>query len=92
MALEKAKEAANALFTFTKEHPEVVVGLLVIVAVGVLVCLMAPWIVEVLGFAELGPVEGSFAAWWESLYGGSIPRGPLISYLQRLGMVWGKGL
>jgi hypothetical protein len=88
-ALERVEDEADAAFGFAKDHPkEVIAGLVVIVAVGVLVVMMAPWIVEALGFAELGPVEGSLAAWWESLYAGYIPRGSLFSYLQRLGMTW----
>ena len=54
-----------------------------------------PWVVEVLGFSELGPVEGwspkcvgSFAAWWQSTYAGYVPAGSLFSFFQRLGMVW----
>lgn len=32
---------------------------------------------------------GSFAAWFQSTYGGLVPKGSLFSYLQRLGMTWG---
>ncbi|KAJ3050223.1 hypothetical protein HK097_008816 [Rhizophlyctis rosea] len=70
-ALEKAEEAANALFEFSKEHPEVGIGLLTIIAVGILVVMMAPWVIEALGFAELGPME-------EALYG----LGKLLEHLQ----------
>jgi hypothetical protein len=88
-ALRRVEDEADAAFRFAGEHPaEVLAGLLVIVAVGVLAVMMAPWVVEALGFAELGPVEGSFAAWWEACYAGYIPRGSLFSYLQRLGMTW----
>jgi len=55
-AYEKATAAADAAFAFSKEHPLATAGLLTIVAVGILVVL-APVIVETLGFAELGPVE-----------------------------------
>ncbi|KXJ87354.1 hypothetical protein Micbo1qcDRAFT_124713 [Microdochium bolleyi] len=89
IAHDRAAEAAGAVFQFASDHPEVVAGLLTIVAIGVLV-LLAPMVVEALGFAELGPIEGSFAAWWESTYAGYIPRGSLFSFFQRLGMVWAK--
>ncbi|KAB5554349.1 hypothetical protein GE09DRAFT_124465 [Coniochaeta sp. 2T2.1] len=88
-ALRRAEDEADRAFGYATDHPkDVIAGLVIIVAVGVLVVMMAPWVVEALGFAELGPVEGSFAAWWESLYGGFIPKGSLFSYLQRLGMTW----
>ncbi|KAL7620424.1 hypothetical protein AAE478_009419 [Parahypoxylon ruwenzoriense] len=88
-AYDKASELADTVFQFAKDHPVATAGLLTIIAVGVLV-LLAPTIVEASGFAELGPVEGSFAAWWESTYAGYIPKGSLFSFLQRLGMIWGK--
>jgi len=56
-AIDTAEAAAKACFSFAQDHPEIVAGLLIIVAVGVLV-LMAPWAVEALGFGELGPVAG----------------------------------
>lgn len=43
---------------------------------------------EILGFGELGPIEGSFAAGWQSRYAGYVPKGSLFSYFQRLGMKW----
>jgi len=88
-AYARASEAVDKLFQFARDHPGATAGLLTILAVGVLV-ILAPVIVEALGFAELGPVEGSFAAWWESTYAGYIPKGSLFSFLQRLGMIWGK--
>ena len=57
MAYDEASDAANVLFRFAKDHPLATAGLLSIVAVGVLVVL-APMVVEALGFAELGPIEG----------------------------------
>ncbi|KAF2263400.1 hypothetical protein CC78DRAFT_581489 [Lojkania enalia] len=41
-----------------------------------------------LGFGELGPIEGSFAALWQSRYAGYVPSGSLFSFFQRLGMTW----
>ncbi|KAF1829473.1 hypothetical protein BDW02DRAFT_509881, partial [Decorospora gaudefroyi] len=55
------------------------------IALGVL-AVIAPWVLPELGFGELGPVEGTFASWWQSNYGGLVPKGSLFSFLQRLGM------
>lgn len=49
-AFQKASEAATE---FAKEHPVYTT----LIALGIL-CVLAPWVLEVLGFAELGPVEG----------------------------------
>ncbi|EJD47730.1 hypothetical protein AURDEDRAFT_113355 [Auricularia subglabra TFB-10046 SS5] len=57
------------------------------IALGVLV-LLSPWIIEVLGFGELGPIEGTFAAAWQRQFAGYVPKGSLFSFFQRLGMVW----
>ncbi|CAM6114915.1 unnamed protein product [Calypogeia fissa] len=76
-------EMAQETVGFAEEHPVYVT----LLALGILVCL-APWAVEVLGFAELGPIEGSFAAWWHARFAGYVPKGSLFSFLQRLGMVW----
>ncbi|KAJ4356181.1 uncharacterized protein N0V89_004211 [Didymosphaeria variabile] len=59
----KACDAAVAVEGFVKEHPVFVT----VIAVGVLVTI-APWVLEVLGFAELGPVED---AWTRQEYLGS---------------------
>ncbi|KAI7909538.1 hypothetical protein M9X92_011578 [Pyricularia oryzae] len=83
--IDKAEEATIFNFDFPHEHPYLTAGFATIVAVGVLV-LVAPWVVEALGFAELGPV----AAWWQSTYAGFVPKGSLFSFFQRLGMVWGR--
>ncbi|KAI8627393.1 hypothetical protein F5Y19DRAFT_442992 [Xylariaceae sp. FL1651] len=88
-AYDRASEAADNVFQFAKDHPVATAGLLTIIAVGLLV-ILAPMVVEALGFAELGPVEGSFAAWWQSTYAGYVPAGSLFSFLQRLGMIWGS--
>jgi hypothetical protein len=57
-AFDSVSEAADKVFQFAKDHPVATAGLLTILAVGVLVVL-APVVVEALGFAELGPVEGT---------------------------------
>ncbi|RAK99998.1 uncharacterized protein BO80DRAFT_426065 [Aspergillus ibericus CBS 121593] len=79
-ALVKAKEAAAG---FAEEHPVFTT----LLALGVLAILL-PWVLEVLGFGELGPIAGSFAARWQSTYAGYVPRGALFTYFQRLGMKW----
>jgi hypothetical protein len=52
-ASEKAERVIGKVWGFVKEHP-VFFSLL---ALGILVILV-PWAVEVLGFGELGPIEG----------------------------------
>jgi hypothetical protein len=56
---EKVKEVAEMCFEWAKEHQtEIALGVLVtLIALGILVFLM-PWVIEALGFAELGPVGG----------------------------------
>ncbi|KAK3998184.1 putative HTH-type transcriptional regulator YdfL [Cladorrhinum sp. PSN332] len=92
-AVEVAAETFRELAKYAKEHPtqtEIVCAVLLsLFAYGVLVQL-APRILMLLGFGVEGPVEGSFAAWFMSTYGGYVPKGSLMSYLQRLGMTWGK--
>jgi hypothetical protein len=82
-ALVQAKDAAIG---FAEGHPVYAT----LIALGILAILM-PWALEVLGFGELGPIEGSFAAGWQSRYAGYVPKGSLFSYFQRLGMKWHLG-
>jgi len=56
-AYDKACEAATSIEGFVQEHPV----FCTVIALGVLV-LITPWIVELLGFGELGPIEGMFLA------------------------------
>lgn len=79
-ALAEAKDAAIG---FAENNPVYAT----LIALGILAILM-PWALEILGFGELGPIEGSFAAGWQSKYAGYIPKGSLFSYFQRLGMKW----
>ncbi|KIM35791.1 hypothetical protein M413DRAFT_79050 [Hebeloma cylindrosporum] len=81
-AYDKAAEVIAQVFQFAKDHPVFVA----FVALGILV-ILAPWAIEALGFGELGPIEGTFAAWWQSAYG-NVPAGALFTFFQRLGMVW----
>jgi len=82
-AYEKAAQVVAGVWEFAKEHPV----FCAVVVLGILV-ILAPWAIEALGFGELGPIEGTFAAWWQSTYEGSVPAGSLFSFFQRLGMVW----
>ncbi|KAK0649731.1 hypothetical protein B0T16DRAFT_389726 [Cercophora newfieldiana] len=94
-AYDKAVSASNEAFAElvqeVKDHPkEVAAGLLVtLLAIGV-VAVLAPVVLEVLGFSAEGPVAESFAAWFQSTYRGYVPKGSLMSFLQRLGMTWRK--
>lgn len=79
-ALAQAKDAAIG---FAEDHPVYAT----LIALGILAILM-PLTLEILGFGELGPIEESFAAGWQSRYAGYVPKGSLFSYFQRLGMKW----
>jgi len=83
-AFDKASEEAER---FVKEHPVLTAVLVTVVALGIL-AILTPWAISALGFGELGPVEGSFAAWWQSTYP-LVPYGSLFSFLQKLGMTLG---
>ncbi|ERF76607.1 hypothetical protein EPUS_04427 [Endocarpon pusillum Z07020] len=85
---EASDKATVAASDFVHEHPVFTAAVAVVVAIGILV-LLAPWAVEALGFGELGPIEGSFAAWWQSTFP-DVEAGSFFSYLQRLGMRWGR--
>ena len=50
-AFEKATSAAVG---FARDHPVYCT----IIALGILV-ILAPWVIEALGFGELGPIEGT---------------------------------
>ncbi|KAF5963791.1 lincomycin-condensing lmbA [Fusarium coicis] len=84
---EAVKRATNTAWEFAKEHP-VYAGLIAagtIIAIGVLVEFELVWVLRALGFDEIGPRVGSFAArWMRSLE--KVPKGSIYSYLQRLGM------
>ncbi|KAF5701747.1 lincomycin-condensing protein [Fusarium globosum] len=84
---EAVKRATNTALEFAKEHP-VYAGLIAagtIVAIGVLVEFELIWVLRALGFDEIGPRVGSFAARWMSSLE-KVPKGSIYSYLQRLGM------
>jgi hypothetical protein len=55
--VEAAEKALGLIRDFEREHPILFWSL---VALGIL-AILAPWALEALGFAELGPVEGTCA-------------------------------
>ncbi|KAJ9296065.1 hypothetical protein DTO271G3_5640 [Paecilomyces variotii] len=80
---EAFDKATYEAMGFAREHPVYCA----VIALGIMV-ILTPWCLEALGFAELGPIEGTFAARWQCMYAGYVPKGSLFSYFQRLGMVW----
>jgi len=56
-AYERACEAAKGIPGFAADHPLATAVFCTVVALGVLVVL-APYVLEILGFGELGPAEG----------------------------------
>lgn len=56
-AIDSATVIAEEVFKFVKDHPTETRVFFTVVALGVLV-LIYPWIIQVLGFGKLGPVEG----------------------------------
>ncbi|OCL07168.1 hypothetical protein AOQ84DRAFT_342164 [Glonium stellatum] len=85
---EADDKAAAEASDFVHEHPILTDVIITVIAIGILV-ILAPWAVEALGFGELGPIEGTFAAWWQSTFP-DVEAGSLFGYFQRLGMKWGK--
>ncbi|KAL9101503.1 MAG: hypothetical protein Q9187_009242, partial [Circinaria calcarea] len=55
-AFQKASDAVDATGEFAKEHPLWTAAVVAIVVLGILV-LLSPYLLEALGFAELGPTE-----------------------------------
>ncbi|KAI9896761.1 hypothetical protein N3K66_008933 [Trichothecium roseum] len=92
-AMDKAVTiATNTAWSITQEHPYYasLIAAGTIIALGVLV-MLAPWVIEVLGFGLSGPRAGSFAARWMSSIAkstGHVSKNSIYSYLQRLGMTW----
>ena len=56
-AYDKACDAAKVIEGFAADHPVATAVFCTIIALGVLVVL-APYVLEFLGFSELGPIEG----------------------------------
>ena len=62
-AVAKAKDAASVFEKFEEDHPYEAEVLVTVIALGVLV-ILAPYMLEWLGFSELGPVEGIYSPPW----------------------------
>ena len=57
-AMKKAfDKASSAAKEFAQKHPVYTAAIITIIAIGMLV-VITPWVVEALGFGELGPIEG----------------------------------
>ncbi|QDS72238.1 hypothetical protein FKW77_005707 [Venturia effusa] len=69
---------------FVHEHPVLTAVVITLTAICILEHLL-PWAVAALGFGDLGPIEGSFAAWWQSCYG-DVPYKSLFSFIQGFAM------
>ncbi|KAF6831264.1 hypothetical protein CPLU01_06821, partial [Colletotrichum plurivorum] len=66
-----------------KKHAEIVT----VVALGMLV-VVAPWVVEALGFGPVGPNPGTWAGKWQDRYSEYVPKGSLFTFFKRLDMEW----
>ena len=56
-AVDEAKKVADGIFEWGEDHPLLATAVVCVVVFGVL-DLMCPWVLEVLGFGEIGIVEG----------------------------------
>ena len=59
-AYDKACEAAKVFEQFEADHPIVTAVFCTVIAIGILAYL-APGVLGILGFGELGPIEGMFS-------------------------------
>ena len=82
-AADALKKAMDSAVGFAKDHPVYTT----LIALGVLFVLL-PWVLGILGFGELGVVEGSWAAMWQQMYRGFVPKRSLFGFFQRLGAKW----
>ncbi|OKL57791.1 hypothetical protein UA08_07026 [Talaromyces atroroseus] len=69
-AINTARKIVLDIFQLALDHPVAATIFCTLVALGILV-LITPWVIEALGFGKLGPIEGTFATWWQSTYRGS---------------------
>lgn len=56
-ALDKATDIADEEFAFPRRHPESLDGFIAIVSIGVLAEMQGAWVLELLGFGEVGGKE-----------------------------------
>ncbi|KAG8533013.1 uncharacterized protein KY384_001795 [Bacidia gigantensis] len=97
-AYDKTCEAAKEIEGFVAEHPIATGVFCTVVALGVL-WLLAPSVLAWLGFgleleeegwANEGCYVGSWAAAWQSTYGGFVSEDSLFAFFQRLGAYFGR--
>ncbi|CRG88118.1 hypothetical protein PISL3812_05145 [Talaromyces islandicus] len=62
-SLDALAQAKHTAVGFAEDHPVYAT----LIALGILAILM-PWALEILGFGDLSPIEGSFAALWQSSF------------------------
>ncbi|KAM6491878.1 hypothetical protein JOM56_012737 [Amanita muscaria] len=80
-AHEEATQAIAKIWEFAKKHPWLSTAAVFVIMAAIL----GP---GVLGFGNLGPIEGTLASWWQSTFGGFVPAGSIFSFFQRAGMLW----
>ncbi|KEQ75815.1 hypothetical protein M436DRAFT_61126 [Aureobasidium namibiae CBS 147.97] len=88
--IEEAEHFAHELEEFQEEHP-ILTASIETTALAVLIAVLAPFLLEALGFGVEGVVEGSLAARFQSLYP-DVPYGSLFSKLQSFAVRYGKSL
>jgi hypothetical protein len=101
-AYEKAAQVVAAMWGFAKDHPVfcaiVALGILAILAPWAIRALGFAAKGPLKGISVVVNVQedifmrclsvGTFAAWWQSTYGGYVSAGSWFAFFQRLGMVW----
>ncbi|KAI9861009.1 MAG: hypothetical protein M1824_002775 [Vezdaea acicularis] len=81
---DRACEEAKKIPGIVRDHPY----WSIVVALGIL-AILTPLVIYALGFTAEGVLAGSWAAAWQSTYGGFVEAGSLFSYLQKLGtLLW----
>ncbi|TGO40911.1 hypothetical protein BHYA_0029g00200 [Botrytis hyacinthi] len=85
---ESIDKAKGTVDDFIDNHPILTAVAVTLLVLGLLMY-AAPWAVQALGFTLDGPLEGSFAAGWQSAIG-DVEAGSWFAFWQRLGMTWGK--
>jgi hypothetical protein len=101
-AYDMAAQIVGDMWGFVKKHPVffafVALAILVILAPWAVEALGFGELGPIEGMSVVVYVQGdilmrclfvgTFAAWWQSTYGGYVPAGSLFAFFQRLGMVW----
>ncbi|TGO07893.1 hypothetical protein BTUL_0239g00030 [Botrytis tulipae] len=85
---ESFDKAEDTVEEFIHNHPVLTSVALTLLVLGLLMY-AAPWAVQALGFTLDGPLEGSFAAGWQSAIG-NVEARSWFAFWQRLGMTWRK--